>query len=105
MDQDSVRDDLRELAIWRRIITPQPCIRWIHLDPNHDLCTSMPYPFVLEDLVIHLQAGADRPTRVRRPRPVDGSRLSTGRSEGARHLASNHHATTLYSVDPSGSEP
>src|SRR6266536_2462102 len=36
MEQDSVRDDLRELAIWRRIITPQPCIRWIHLDPNHD---------------------------------------------------------------------
>src|SRR6266508_4084044 len=35
-DQDSVRDDLRELAIWRRIIAPQPCIRWIHLDPNHD---------------------------------------------------------------------
>src|SRR6266571_3233975 len=43
------------------------------------LCTSMPYPFVLEDLAIHLQAGADRPTRVRRRRPVDGSRLSTGR--------------------------
>ena len=55
-------------------------------------------------LAAYPQAGADRPPRVRRRRPVDRPKIGAGHceghSEGSLPSGAEHRATPLYSVGP-----